>query len=63
MKLPEKNWLAILAVICFVYVLLRFWNLTALCLWFDEIFSVHAATLSWNSLIWFVAQDLIHPPL
>ena len=63
MKLPKKIWLAIFAVVCLVYVLLRFWNLTASCLWFDEIFSVHAATHSWNSLFWFVAQDLIHPPL
>ncbi len=39
------------------------WNLTASCLWFDEIFSVHAATLTVRELVWFVAQDLIHPPL
>lgn len=63
MKLHEKTWLAVFALICFVYILLRLWNLTASCLWFDEIFSVHAATLPWNSLFWFVAQDLIHPPL
>lgn len=63
MKLPEKTWLIIFAVVCFIYVLLRLWNLTASCLWFDEIFSVHAATHSWNSLFWFVARDLIHPPL
>ena len=62
MKLSEKTWFAIFALVCFVYVLLRFWNLTASCLWFDEIFSVHAATHSWNSLFLFVAQDLIHPP-
>jgi uncharacterized membrane protein len=42
--------------------LFRLWNLTASCLWFDEIFSVHAAKLPWNELFNFVAQDLIHPP-
>jgi uncharacterized membrane protein len=39
------------------------WHLTDSCLWFDEIFSVHAAEHSWGSLFKFVAQDLIHPPL
>ena len=48
--------------ICAAYILLRFWNLTDSCLWFDEIFSVHAAEHSWNELFWFAAQDLIHPP-
>jgi uncharacterized membrane protein len=37
--------------------------LTESCLWFDEIFSVHAAELDWQNLYRFVAQDLIHPPL
>jgi uncharacterized membrane protein len=32
------------------------------CLWFDEIFSVHAATRDWQELWRFVALDLIHPP-
>lgn len=63
MKLNEKHWLIILAAICLVYILLRFWNLTESCLWFDEIFSVHAAEHDWQNLFAFVAQDLIHPPL
>jgi uncharacterized membrane protein len=54
---------AMIAVICVGYTVLRFWNLTASCLWFDEIFSVHAAEHSWNSILSFVALDLIHPPL
>lgn len=45
------------------YVAFRFWRLTASCLWFDEIFSVHAASRPWSSILGFVAQDLIHPPL
>jgi uncharacterized membrane protein len=52
-----------LAAICIVYILLRFWNLTSSCLWFDEIFSIHAAEHPWSELLWFVVQDLIHPPL
>jgi hypothetical protein len=63
MKLGDKTWLTIIALICLVYISLRVWNLTASCLWFDEIFGVHAAELDWANLFWFVAQDLIHPPL
>lgn len=63
MKLSDKTWLIILAVVCVIFVALRFWNLTVSCLWFDEIFSVHVAELDFQNLVWFVAQDLIHPPL
>lgn len=45
------------------YAAVRLWRLTASCLWFDEIFSVHAAEHSWTSILGFIAQDLIHPPL
>lgn len=63
MKQSEKSWQLILAAICLGYILLRFWHLTDSCLWFDEIFSVHAAEHDWQHLFWFAAQDLIHPPL
>lgn len=63
MKLNERIWLGIIALIFLAYVLLRFWRLTDSCLWFDEVFSVHAAGRDWGNLFWFVAQDLIHPPL
>lgn len=53
----------LLSALAVVYILLRFWHLTDSCLWFDEIFGVHAATLGWGEMLWFVAQDLIHPPL
>jgi uncharacterized membrane protein len=53
----------LLAVICVLYIAARMWRLGDSCLWFDEIFSVHAAEHSWNRLWWFVARDLIHPPL
>ena len=56
-------WTVILSALAVVYVLLRFWHLTDSCLWFDELFGVHAATLEWREMLWFVAQDLIHPPL
>lgn len=45
-----------------LYAALRLWHLTDSCLWFDEIFSVHAAHHDWRSLIDFAAADLIHPP-
>jgi uncharacterized membrane protein len=41
----------------------RLWGLTATCLWFDEVFSVHAAKHEWTELFRFVAADIIHPPL
>ena len=50
-------------VVAAIYIAARFWDLTASCLWFDEIFSVHAAEHSWASILNFVALDLIHPPL
>jgi hypothetical protein len=46
-----------------LYVAARPWRLTASCLWFDEIFSVHAARHTWGGLRRFAAADLIHPPL
>lgn len=63
MKSSDKIWLTILAFVGFVFIALRFWHLTDSCLWFDEIFTVHAAGMDFGSLIWFIAQDLIHPPL
>ena len=63
MKQNKKLQLVIIGFICLIYIALRFWHLTDSCLWFDEIFSVHAAEHHWKELFWFVAQDLIHPPL
>jgi mannosyltransferase len=51
--------LAVAALFLFV----RLWHLTDSCLWFDEIFSVHAATNNWNHFFSFIAQDIVHPPL
>jgi len=63
MKLNDKiSWL-IISLFFVVFILLRFWNLTESCLWFDEIFSIHAAEQSWANIFPFIAQDLIHPPL
>lgn len=53
----------LIVILSVAYAATRLWRLTASCLWFDEIFSVHAAEHSWNSILGFVAQDLIHPPL
>lgn len=63
MKLSDKIRVMILVSVCIIFAALRFWNLTASCLWFDEIFTVHAAGMDFPNLIRFVAQDLIHPPL
>ena len=63
MKTNERIWFAAIVFIGLIYILLRLWHLTDLCLWFDEIFSIHAAEHDWQNLFRFVAQDLIHPPL
>lgn len=52
-----------IAAICIGYLAVRLWGLTDSCLWFDEIFSVHSAEHSWDSILRFVSLDLIHPPL
>lgn len=63
--MKQFRWVYIAAVVVLVavYVAIRFWSLTGTCLWFDEIFSVHAAEHSWDSILRFIALDLIHPPL
>jgi hypothetical protein len=55
--------LAAPALLVALYVAARAWRLTGSCLWFDEIFGVHAARHNWGGLWSFVAADLIHPPL
>ena len=52
-----------LLVVISIYIAARFWGLTGSCLWFDEIFSVHAAADDWGPLWSLIALDLIHPPL
>jgi len=51
------------ALLVVLYAAARLWRLTATCLWFDEIFSVHAARHPWGGPWSFAAADLIHPPL
>lgn len=46
-----------------LFVAVRLWRLSASCLWFDEIFSIHAARHGWAELLRFAAADIIHPPL
>lgn len=54
---------AAFVVVIAIYFAVRVWRLTDSCLWFDEIFSVHSAEHPWDSILSFVALDLIHPPL
>jgi mannosyltransferase len=53
----------VLAIAFLTFVGARLWHLTGTCLWFDEVFSVHAARHSWAEMFKFVAADIIHPPL
>jgi uncharacterized membrane protein len=59
----QSGWTVALSFVFILYVAVRLWRLTSVCLWFDEIFSVHAARHGFSDLFSFVAQDLIHPPL
>ncbi len=63
MRSETKMRAIVISSICLMYIFVRFWDLAASCLWFDEIFSVHAAEHSWDTLFSFAAADLIHPPL
>lgn len=55
--------IALTALLIAVFITLRVLKMGETCLWFDEIFSVHAASQPWNSILSFIALDLIHPPL
>jgi hypothetical protein len=59
----DRSSLIFFALICALFAGARLWRLAASCLWFDEIFSVHAARHDWAGLIRFTAADIIHPPL
>jgi len=61
--LRSPSSIAIFTLIVGLFIGARLWGLTASCLWFDEIFSVHAARHDWSRLLGFVAADIIHPPL
>jgi hypothetical protein len=54
---------AVLVSAAGLFIFLRFWRLTDSCLWFDEVFTVHAAEQPWSNFLQFIALDLIHPPL
>lgn len=61
----QRNRLAQIAAIGFLFALfiaLRITKISDSCLWFDEMFSVHAASQPWGSILSFISVDLIHPP-
>ncbi len=51
------------AAVVILFAAVRLWRLSGTCLWFDEIFSIHATRHGWIGLLRFVAADIIHPPL
>ena len=59
----SRRALVALTLVFALYVAARVWRLDASCLWFDEIFGVHAARHTWVGMLRFIAADLIHPPL
>ena len=62
-RLAARPGALLTALLVCLYVAARLWRLAGSCLWFDELFSVHAARHTWGELWRFVAADLIHPPL
>lgn len=58
----RKTFAALTVVLCVIYAAFRIWRLTDACLWFDEIFSIHAAEMTWSAMFPFIGNDLIHPP-
>lgn len=58
-----KTFQYIFIAVSLLFIVSRLWHLTDSCLWFDEIFSIHAASNDWSNFISFIAKDLVHPPL
>lgn len=58
-----RSSLILLPFVVTLFIEARLWRLLASCLWFDEIFGIHAARHDWAEIFKFVAADLIHPPL
>ncbi|HVF48816.1 MAG TPA: glycosyltransferase family 39 protein, partial [Pyrinomonadaceae bacterium] len=54
---------AVFALAVLLCAVLRLWRLNGSCLWFDELFGVHAARHGWGGMFGFVVADIIHPPL
>lgn len=52
-----------MALLIGLYAALRWHEIDASCLWFDEMFSVQAAEQPWGNILGFIAADLVHPPL
>lgn len=59
----NRVWWALSAVAVVLFVWLRFSGLFDQCLWFDEIYSAHAASMPLTEMFPFIARDLVHPPL
>jgi uncharacterized membrane protein len=59
----SRFFLPVFVIVVGLFIAARVWHLTSSCLWFDEIFGIHAARFNWKQMFQFVAADLIHPPL
>jgi len=59
----KKTWLVVSVVAIALFILLRYDGLCDHCLWFDEIYSSHAASMKLSEMFPFIARDLVHPPL
>lgn len=59
----DRNSTVVIGVLAMGFVAFRLWGLSDQCLWFDEIFSIHAAETAFPAFFEFLSKDLIHPPL
>ena len=65
----KSNWqlrkfhLLMFVVILLVFSVLRLCHISDYGLWLDEVFSLQAASGSWNHLFEVVINDIVHPPL
>ena len=62
-EIDSRFSLLVLFLVVALFIAARIWRLTDSCLWFDEVFGIHAARYDWKQMLQFVAADLIHPPL
>ena len=62
-KFSKTIWIASLLILFGLFMALRSDGLFEHCLWFDEIYSSHAASMHLSEMFPFIAKDLVHPPL
>lgn len=58
----RRDWIITVAAIA-LFVAVRLVHIGSFALWFDEVFTFEASSRDWGSLVWFVRNYDVHPPL